>query len=117
MTREQVLMTIIVAIFGATGFWTFVTEVWKHKQQKKKKQVDPEDIQLMKAGMLAMLHDSLFKSCRFYLSKGKIDEDGYANLSTLYATYHGLGGNGTGTELYNRASKLKIVENIDDEVL
>lgn len=117
MTREEFLITIIVAIVGTTTFWTFVTEVWKHFRDKKRKQINPEDIQLMQAGMLAMLHDILFKSCRFYLSKGKIDEDGYANLEILYKSYHGLGGNGTGTELYNRASRLKIVESIEDEVL
>ena len=117
MTTEQIVL-IVIAIFGSSGLWAFVTKVWERKQEEKKEKeekVDPNDINLMKNAMLAMLHDSLYQSCRFYLSKGKIDEDGYTNLKTLYSSYHGLGGNGTGTELYNRTSKLKIVESIDDE--
>ena len=30
------------------------------------------------------------------------------NLEYLYRSYHALGGNGTGTELYNRAKGLPI---------
>ena len=34
--------------------------------------------------------------------------DGLRNLTYLYKTYHTMGGNGTGTELYNRAKALPI---------
>ena len=108
---------VLLVIVGAQGFWALVTEIWRHKQEKKKDKVNPSDIFLMKEAIVAMLHDRLYQACRFYLSKGEIDEDGYANLETLYKTYHGLGGNSTGTELYNRASKLKIVESIDNETV
>lgn len=104
---------IILAIFGCTGFWQFYTIKWQKKHETDS--INPQDIKLMKEGMKAMLHDRLYQSCRFYLSKGKIDEDGYSNLGAMYQSYHGLGGNGTGTELYNRCMKLKIVENIENE--
>lgn len=108
---------VLLIIVGAQGFWALITEIWRHVMEKKKEKVNPTDISLMKTATLAILHDRLYQACRFYLSKGKIDEDGYTNLKTMYETYHGLGGNGTGTELYNRASKLKIVESIDDEAI
>lgn len=107
------IIGIAVAIFGSTGFWQFCTLKWQKKNDEES--INPGDIKLMKEGMKAMLHDRLYQSCRYYLSKGVIDEDGYANLSAIYNSYHGLGGNGTGTELYNRACRLKIVESIDDE--
>lgn len=118
MTSEQILLSLILAIFGATGFWTFVTEVWKsHRDKKRKKdELNPEDIKLLKEGTLALLHDRLYQACHFYLNQGKIDEDGYKNLGSVYNAYHGLGGNGTGTELYNRTIKLKIVEDLRDDV-
>ena len=106
---------ILIVIFGMQGFWTLVTEIWKSKHNEKKEQVDPQDIKLMKDAMLAMLHDRLYQACRYYLSVEKIDEDGYNNIETMYTTYHRFGGNGTGTELYNRTRKLKIVENIDEK--
>lgn len=42
------------------------------------------------------------------LRKGSIDTDAMRNLEYLYRSYHALGGNGTGTELYNRAKALPI---------
>ncbi len=112
MTTEQIAL-IIVAIFGSQGFWAFVTKMYDNK--RKDKAVDPQIIALIKDAIVAILHDRLYQACRYYLSIGKIDEDGFANLKTMYNSYHGLGGNGTGTELYNRTCKLKIVESINDE--
>lgn len=40
-----------------------------------------------------------------------IDASGLKNLEYLYRSYHTLGGNGTGTELYNRAKALPIHDN------
>ena len=42
------------------------------------------------------------------IAQGSIDTDGLRNLEYLYRSYHALGGNGTGTELYNRAKALQI---------
>lgn len=118
MTTEQ-LVLIIIAIFGSQGLWQFLTKVYdnKHKKKEEAEKINPADIALIKAAILAIQHDRLYQACRFYLSKGEIDEDGYTNLKNMYETYHGLGGNGTGTELYKRASRLKIVENLDDEAI
>ena len=42
------------------------------------------------------------------IQQGWIDASGLKNLEYLYQSYHALGGNGTGTELYNRAKALPI---------
>lgn len=62
----------------------------------------------IKEGLLAILHDRLYQACLNYLAQGWIDDDGLKNLEYLYNSYHALGGNGTGTELYNRAKSLPI---------
>lgn len=59
-------------------------------------------------GVLAILHDRLYQSCTFYIKQGSIDMGGLKNLEYLYTSYHALGGNGTGTELYTRAKALPI---------
>lgn len=64
----------------------------------------------MKEGILAILHDRLYQACRFYLAQGFIDVDSMKNVEYLYTSYHDLGGNGTGTELYNRVKALPIKE-------
>lgn len=62
-------------------------------------------------GVLAILHDRIYQACHYYLKKGYIDASGLKNLEYLYKSYHALGGNGTGTELYNRAKALPIKDN------
>ena len=69
---------------------------------------DRTEQEVLKAGMKALLHDSLFHNCEQYISKGEITVDELDNLTTLYESYHALGGNGTGTALYERCKNLKI---------
>lgn len=64
----------------------------------------------MKEGILAILHDRLYQVCRFYIHQGWIDVESMKNVEYLYDSYHDLGGNGTGTELYNRVNFLPIKE-------
>lgn len=60
--------------------------------------------------VLALLHDRIYTECYRFLEMGYITRDGLRNLNYLYKTYHALGGNGTGTELYHRASALPLKE-------
>lgn len=69
---------------------------------------ESEEQKSIKAGMVAMLHDTLFKNCELYLKRGEITTSELNNLENLYNSYHALGGNGTGTELYERCKNLKI---------
>ena len=64
----------------------------------------------MKEGILAILHDRLYQVCRFYIHQGWIDVESMKNVEYLCDSYHDLGGNGTGTELYNRVNSLPIKE-------
>lgn len=59
-------------------------------------------------GVLAILHDRIYQACQFYLAQGYVDMAGLKNVEYLYRSYHALGGNGTGTELYNRVKALPI---------
>lgn len=58
--------------------------------------------------VLALLHDRIYAECYRFMELGYITQDGLRNLGYLYKTYHMMGGNGTGTELYNRAKALPI---------
>lgn len=61
-------------------------------------------------GVLAMLHDRLYLICTHYIKMGYIDTDGLDNVGVIYRAYHGLKGNGTGTNLYKRICALPIKE-------
>ena len=58
--------------------------------------------------VLALLHDRIYSECYRFIELGYVTQDGLRNLGYLYKTYHVMGGNGTGTELYNRAKALPI---------
>ena len=66
------------------------------------------DNKVMKQGLVALLHNSLFRNCTEYIKRGEISANELDNLEELYNSYHSLGGNGTGTALYERCKNLKI---------
>lgn len=57
-------------------------------------------------GMLALLHSELYKECEACEKKGFATVDDLKNIEYLYLPYHALGGNGTGSLLYERVKKL-----------
>ena len=63
---------------------------------------------LLKEGMLAILHDRLYQLCTMYIDRNAITVEELENLEYLYKSYHNLGGNGTGTALFERCKSLKI---------
>lgn len=64
----------------------------------------------LKEGVLALLHDRLYQGCRYHIGRGKITAAEMKNMEYLYSGYHTLGGNGTGTELYERVKELPLEE-------
>lgn len=65
---------------------------------------------LYEKALLAILYDRLFQSCQNYIAEKRISTEELKNLEHLYENYHRLGGNGTGTELYNRCRELPLKE-------
>ena len=78
-----------------------------YKQIKK----DREEQALIKEGLLAILHDRLYQECNRLIAQGFCTVEDMKNAEYLYKSYHALGGNGTGTELYLRCKKLPIKNN------
>ena len=93
----QELFGIIVAVLGV---------LFRHMQQWKQEQ------DAIKEGVIAILHDRLFQTCSYHICVGYIPlakyEEIVDNVKMLYETYHTLGGNGTGTDIYNRFNELPI---------
>ena len=83
------------------------------KSLKKKIQEKESEQNAIKVAMIAILHDKLFSLCKQYLALGYIpvdDSEGIMdNVKGIYEAYHALGGNGTGTDIYNKFLKLRIM--------
>ena len=62
----------------------------------------------IKEGLVAILHDRLYQSGMYFVSKGEISVSELNNIEEIYTAYHNLGGNGTGTEVYERVKDLTL---------
>ena len=85
---------VMAAITAAMAFMLKRVYTWKNEQD------------LVKQGVLAILHDRLYQACKFYLKRGYCTLEDRDNLDYMFRPYKALGGNGTGEELYNRCLAL-----------
>ena len=85
------LFAVIIAIIG-----------WLVKQVKAKK----SEYEVLREGIVALLHDRLYATCSFFIARGYCTLEDRNNLEYLYRPYKELGGNGTGTALYQKCLDL-----------
>lgn len=95
----EVLFSAAVAAFGAA-----------YRSLAKRLKAKSAEDTAIKEGLLAVLHDRLYNECTAWILRGFITVEALKNIEYLYRAYHALGGNGTGTELYNRVKALEIRE-------
>ena len=79
-----------------------VRTIWARIQR------ETEEQQTMKEAALAMMHDRMYALARYYIAQGYATIQDLNNMEHIYTAYHNLGGNGTGTELFNRCKALPI---------
>lgn len=110
MTTTEFLVALAGLVFGSTGFWSIIVTMLnrKYKQQDMK----DEETKKIKTALLAVLHDRIYQSCKYYIHVGHISSHALKNLEFLHDAYSGFGGNSTGTELFNRCKRLPLS---DDE--
>lgn len=83
MTTTELVLTLIAAIFGSTGFWTWLQTRFKTKSA--------EDRLLMGIG-----YSKIIQETNRYIKQGWITADEYNDLNKhLYQPYKDMGGNGT----------------------
>ena len=87
----QGVLAIVTAML--TGAYT--------NMSKKLKKRDAET-EAMKAGVRAVLHLELYRECQRLMELNRVTTEDLKNVEYIYDSYHALGGNGTGTLLYNR---------------
>lgn len=63
---------------------------------------------LIKEGVLAILHNKIYTLGKQYIEQEHITLADLKDFEYLYDAYHKLGGNGTGTEIYERVKDLPI---------
>lgn len=101
MSKSEIMVTIICAIFSSVGFWTFVNNVYQNMRDKKSAE---------RKALLGLLHEKLAERASFYIARGAITRSEYEDLiKYVYEPYVGLGGNGTGEKLKREVDELRMV--------
>jgi hypothetical protein len=95
---EAVISALAATTVGALSM------ALKHVWTRQKAQAAQQEA--IKDGMLALLHDRIYGGYAICEQQGCATVDDIKNLEYLYRPYHALGGNSTGTELYERIKKM-----------
>lgn len=94
MNTYEIIITIVVAVFGSTGLWTFIQNRLDAKSSHK---------QLL----LGIAYLQIIEACEIYIDKGWIDINEYEEIyKFLYVPYTEMGGNGTAKALMEKVKKL-----------
>lgn len=90
----DIIVTLAVAVFSSTGFWTWVTSRNKRKTA--------EDRLLM-----GLAYSEIIKRSEWCIQRGYIGTDEYNELNKyLYQPYSEMGGNGTAAKLMDEVRNL-----------
>ena len=96
MNTAEIIIAIVVAIFGSTGFWS-----WLQNRGRKKS----AETRLL----MGIAYSKIIDRCTEYINRGYVNTDEYHELEHyLFQPYKEMGGNGTAEKLFNDVSKLAV---------
>lgn len=104
------LSALVSSLVGAIV--SSVVAFIKLQGQRVSERTDAEKAadEAMRAGLRALLWRELKTIHEQAMNQGGLDVSDRKHLESVYATYHKLGGNGTGTRLYNDAMNQPVVD-------
>jgi len=102
--QEWILKYWMQVIFAAVtgGISWVVKKLWSNQKEQNGRQ------QAMEDGLKALLHDRIYQCYVDCERKGFASVKDIENMDCLYLPYHALGGNGAGTELFERMKKMPV---------
>lgn len=90
----DVIITLAVAVFGSTGFWTWLTHRGKKKSAEGRL-------------LMGLAYSEIVRSAEEHIRRGYIETDEYNELDRyLYKPYQEMGGNGTAAKLMREVQEL-----------
>ena len=90
----SIVVPIVLAIFGSTGFWTWVQSKTQKKTAEKKV-------------LMGLAYSEIIRSAEEHIARGYIASDDYNELDHyLYQPYKEMGGDGTAERMMNQVKAL-----------
>ncbi len=111
--RSIIRVELILSIVSQIIITATIAVLSYYYKRMSKKLCEQEKV---KDGVVAILQDRIFLAGSALISKGEVSLKELKNLENLYSVYHSLGGNSTGTEIFNRVKNLKINMNKKEEI-
>lgn len=120
---NSVVLVAIITIIGNITMFVLQRKAAKEDRKNGNLEQDIKEIkeairelrvnqEISDSGLRALLHDGLYQSCTTYLQNGQISTSELENIGQIYNSYHNMGGNGTGTRIYERVCQLPIVDGV-----
>ena len=108
MNLSPLGLTFITAIISSLASALVASVVASSKSRIKK---EKQTMDALNAGMRALLWRELNDIHKEAIVDGGMTPDERHNLENVYDAYHTIGGNGTGTRIYDEAMKLPVLQN------
>lgn len=112
--KDVILQTYTIALPILLGYIVWLLKEQKKKQEKDAKERDAriaeeyEKRDANSAGTMVLLKVKLYEYHDKYMELGYIPTYAYENFCDMYKSYHKLGGNGTGTKMYEEIKELHL---------
>lgn len=103
----ETVIIAVISIFASGGFWSYM-QYLSQKREHKENVITRELVEHLCNASLSTLHTNLYNLTKVILARGYITPEELDELENIYAPYHALGGNSTGTNYYERAKQLPI---------
>lgn len=106
------VITLLVGVFGSTGFWTYYSKKQEKNSETYKKIDEIESyvndyIEKMKSTMLGVTYINIVKTCEYWIERGWVEQDDLRDVERyLFDPYREWGGNGTAERLFNQVCQL-----------
>ena len=104
--EEFILKVIPIVITSITAYVAGRANKRADKKDEAK-ECAIEEMNAMKGGLCSLLRVKIIEYHDRYMKDGDIPHYARENFEDMYSAYHALGGNGTGTVMYNEICNLK----------
>ena len=97
---DNVILAIVISVFGSTGFWALITTIWNAHSKK---------VSIEGKMLRGLAHDRICELGEKFIKQGYVTKDEYENLHDyLFLPYKELGGNGTAEKIVEDVKKLPM---------
>ena len=94
----DIIVTLVVAVFGSTGFWSWISSRTKKKSAEARL-------------LIGIAYSEIIRRSEHYIKQGYIGTDEYNELTKyLYQPYLDMGGDGTAEKLMGEVKQLPTMK-------